>query len=639
MRSLLLLAVVATVSARDAASLTVYRIGAPFAAAERDSLDRLGIGLRQIPWSASQVQDGLEVDSLQAGSLQPNYFDEHEDIAAGLLSRGGWVGVSIFANVNRLVGQVLLDRNSTSAYVWPAIAPETFGRGSIGTEQITLDLGGRFQIREVRLRPAPNHPEHFLERLSVGVRDRGFQAGNFIPNFPVVAEVRENADPEVRVTLDPPVSTEAVQLLVLRQTPKEIGIGDLELYGGGFVRQATYESDVIAMDDVANWGEIRWSGRRDPGAHVDIRTRSGADPQPDVFWLLRPEQQDSVQYLQGGGDLSLTAYKAQYGKLASLLKPERPEDRVSADTEHWSYWSSPYDFDRPGVDILSPGPRRYFQVRADFASTVEDGGQVGYVEFRVSTPPLVHDLVGEIYPVTTHVGDATRFTYYVNPTIRDGDVGFDGLEVATPSGVVSVDSLRIDAVPYDFSWSRSADGRGFDVLLPRRLEPIDSGALVEVVFTAPVLREVGTVFAGRAFDTARPQEVRQQVTPGNAIDEVDSDQLSVRTSLSRSLLFSPEIRPNPFTPNGDGIHDVVDISYALLRLTAAAPVSVAIHDLSGRLVRQVHAGKDPLGEYTQRWDGRDDANALVPPGLYMCRIEVDVQSQRETSVRVIGVAY
>ena len=154
-----------------------------------------------------------------------------------------------------------------------------------------------------------------------------------------------------------------------------------------------------------------------------------------------------------------------------------------------------------------------------------------------------------------------------------------------------------------------------------------------------MLREVSTPFAGRIFDTERPREVRQQVSAGDALAEVDSDQLTVQAPLSASLLFSPLFEPNPFTPNGDGVNDVVRISYKLLRLTTAVPVTIAIHDLSGRLVKRVYSGDDPLGEYGRTWDGRDGADRLVPPGLYLCRIEADLESNRETALGVLSVAY
>ena len=133
--------------------------------------------------------------------------------------------------------------------------------------------------------------------------------------------------------------------------------------------------------------------------------------------------------------------------------------------------------------------------------------------------------------------------------------------------------------------------------------------------------------------------MRQRVVPGDADDEVESERLSVRTALSRSLVFSPQLSPNPFTPNGDGVNDVVNISYKLLRVTSEVPVLIEIYDLSGRLVKQVHSGDDPLGEYSHTWDGTDNSNSVVPPGLYLYRIDADVQSRHETTAGIVSVAY
>lgn len=638
--SVSILAVVAlgVLSARSLPAVTLHRLGAPFTAAEKDSLEGLGIDYAEIGWSTYQQQNALDLSSTDAGLLRPSYLDQDEDIAATLLERGGKVWIHDFASENRLIGQVLLDQDPDTDYVWSAIAPESFSSKSF-TEKLTCDLGGRFLVREVRFRPRADSPDQFLESFSIGIADLGFDVYR-IPVFTSVADVQENTEPEVRIVLDPPVTTEALQLFIRRQTPKEIGLASFEVYGGGFVSQAAYESEVFELPDLASWGEIRWSGQQDPQARIDIRTRSGTDPQPEVFWQSRPEQQDSVKFLQGGGALSLTEYKDQYRRLSDVLKPTDPLNRVGPDTDNWSFWSSPYDFDFPGLDIVSPSPRRYFQVRVDFASTIEDGGFIDYIEFEASVPPAVRRLVGEIDPALAPLGEATQFTYYIRPTIRAGDNSFDGVEIFTPSGVASVDAVRIAGVEYgDFVASIHQDGRGFEVQLPRRLEATDSGALLEVGFTAPVFREVGTVFNGRVFDTARPHEVRQRIVPGNAADEIEADELSVRTSLSHSLLLPAEIRPNPFTPNGDGINDVASISYTLLRLTATVPVTIQILDLSGRLLKRVYDGDDSLGEHVHTWDGTDDSGRLVPPGVYLCRIEADVQLRRETSTALLYVAY
>ena len=153
------------------------------------------------------------------------------------------------------------------------------------------------------------------------------------------------------------------------------------------------------------------------------------------------------------------------------------------------------------------------------------------------------------------------------------------------------------------------------------------------------MREVGTRFAGRVFHSDHPHEVRQKIVSGDANQDVESDQLTVTTSLSNTLLHAPKVSPNPFTPNADGINDVVNISYKLLRVISAVPVSVEFFDLSGRLIKALYSGADPLGEYEHTWDGRDDFGNLVSPGIYLFRIQADMQSGREINAGTLSVAY
>jgi len=71
-----------------------------------------------------------------------------------------------------------------------------------------------------------------------------------------------------------------------------------------------------------------------------------------------------------------------------------------------------------------------------------------------------------------------------------------------------------------------------------------------------------------------------------------------------------------------------------LHLSRAARVSLAIHDLSGRLVRRLGTLDLQPGEHTVKWDLADDRGAATPAGLYFCEFVVE---GRRTDVRRVLV--
>jgi len=259
---------------------------------------------------------------------------------------------------------------------------------------------------------------------------------------------------------------------------------------------------------------------------------------------------------------------------------------------------------------------------------------VDFLELRASEP-VATNLVGEVWPIEALVGQTTQFTYALRPTIRAEDGGFDRLEIETSSLIQSVQEVRIGdgAVAYEV-----------EVQEPHRLavrfsplEARDSGALIEVEFEAQVLR-YGATFSARVSDSARPLEVPQGVNVGDATAAYEGNRVAVATSVGKQSLLQVVV-PAVFTPNGDGSNDEVGISYAILEITATAQVEVVLLDLSGRSVRRVYAGSDGIGEYERRWDGRDEAGQLMPPGIYLYRVSVDVDREKVEKIGVVNVVY
>lgn len=56
-------------------------------------------------------------------------------------------------------------------------------------------------------------------------------------------------------------------------------------------------------------------------------------------------------------------------------------------------------------------------------------------------------------------------------------------------------------------------------------------------------------------------------------------------------------------------------------LAKSGAAHVGIFDLTGRLVRPLHAGVQAAGIHGLTWDGTDSSGAILPPGIYLCRVE------------------
>jgi hypothetical protein len=70
------------------------------------------------------------------------------------------------------------------------------------------------------------------------------------------------------------------------------------------------------------------------------------------------------------------------------------------------------------------------------------------------------------------------------------------------------------------------------------------------------------------------------------------------------------LRPNPFRSS-------VTVTYALARATT---VDLSVYDVAGRRVRRLHSGRRPAGEAAALWDGRDETDGAVGPGIYFVRL-------------------
>ena len=629
----------------QAGALTIYRLGGedlpPPAEVQRGEAD-----FRQLSWAAVDpvAQGRTEGVVMESSGIAPLFFGPDENIGPSIWQRRGSLLVEGYGGygVNNEADLVV---DGDRATVFDVVGEAEYLGGAVTTgKTFLIDLGGLFAVDRVRFSPRQGFEDRVADSfyimtnveeisteeakevsLPLFIQQDMLRALNLV--FTIVAEGKENQQPVVERSL-PKTPIRRLVLWVAAQT-KPWEIAELEIFAEGYVPQAGYVSNLIDLGTSSSLGWVRWSGRQDRQAMVAIRNQSGDDADPNLYWRKTFRGDEQVTYGTNGKPLT----RRDYDRLETL-----EQGLITHDSANWELWSAPYDFaDSAGVLLVAAKPRRYVQFSVDFSSSLsQDGGRLGYLEFAVS-PPAVSGLLGEISPWQTEASKLTAFTYLVRPTIEPGDRGFDGLEIHASGGrVVGVDTVRIGGQVVAFS--QEVEPERVVVHFPR-LGLAQAGELLEVVFGGEVFR-YGATFAGRVFDSETPQEVWQNVRAGDAAEQLDGNTLVVATSsLSDQVLGHLELGGGVFTPNGDGVNDVLRISYDLLKLTVLTPVVVRVWDLAGQPVAQVYAGQGLAGRQVQEWDGRDGQGQLVRPGIYICQVEVETAEGRQTHSHLLTVAY
>ncbi len=653
------------------AGLTIYRLGGenlpPPPEVERGEAD-----LRQFSWAdieASRLGSGESL-IIGADAISPLFFTAEENIAPTVWERGGYLQTQGFqAWVEADDIQQITDLDRETAYVGLQGADcrreIRSGCGSNVGEYLTVgktflfDLGGLFAVNKIRFFTRTENQENYIEafqvwtntatnaELGISFDDLCSTSGaghlgncvGFVNRahsdlffrkdllFHAERKVTENTKPTVDVEL----SGEYIRRLALfvPSQNRDWEIAEFEIFAPGYVPTASYTSNILDLEEEMVLGWVRWSGNKDAAAKVAIRSQSGSDANPNIYWRKTFRGNEQVNYNDRGRPLTRGAYQR-------LELSE--QGNITRDAENWDLWSIPYDFaDSLGVPLTAARPRQFVQFQVDFESDAAAGSELRYVEFAAS-PPAAAELVGEIEPWQVETAELTQFTYAIRPTIGLDSPGFDRLEISVDGGrLADVDAVRIGGEEVAFTELEVGDDRL--VVAMSRVDFNRTEELIEVVFNGEIFR-FGAIFAGRVFNSEMPQDIRQPIQPGNSTALLDGNTLSVQSlSLGGQLLGSLSLSLGVFTPNGDGVNDGLDISYDLLKLTAPSPVVVEVRDLAGRRVREVYNGFDTAGRHVRQWDGMDGSGQKVSPGLYICRVEAATEEGRETKSGVVSVVY
>ena len=430
-------------------------------------------------------------------------------------------------------------------------------------------------------------------------------------------------------------------------------IGDFELFGQGVPRRAIYRTDIFDLGQSVNWGRLHWAATpmrmvagqlvevdaADVGVEIEVRT--GRDGDPNIYY----------EYTNRGGEQVVSRaryeFELQPRYRAGLVREPRPGMRASIqyDRDNWSYWTSPISASGSALDLRGGS---HIQLRIalmsdDFESLLR------LDSLWVDTAPLLAQrVIAEVvraddpHPARgfteVEAGRQTDFTCAIRADFQGGENGFNALRIRTGSETV-FRSLAIGSALQTVEPLRVEQRDGDLVVhLPQRIDA-DHPQTVYVGFSASVYALAWT-FDGEVFDAAG-QLLPQPLEAGNASDEIGTETLRVVVSQasSGSVLRSFELSSAVLTPNGDGVNDVVDVRYALFQLPEAVPTALCIYGLGGQRLVRVPNAVQRAGPQQVRWDGRDEAGRLLPPGLYLVGIEVvgDGASMRQFSP--LGLAY
>ena len=665
---------ISTVALSDSDAVTIYRIGGEGLAPPDiegpleimqltwDELPAPAVDgasrFIQLPWEGTEetLFGNSYLVEHNPDFIAPTFLDPSVNLTPSVRARGGSIqSTDGYTFKDEPTLDLMFDEDENTAYHGGG-SGYTWGSWKV----IEVDLGGPFPISRIVLYPTPQYADQrFLTEVTIAVNDGderkdGLRGTAPAENPPAgianrhIIYAREYGSGSRRdweedgtvfsatqnriSRLDLEVKSFPTQKIFLMTTVGTWEIAELEIYGDGYVPQASYRSNILDLGQPSTLGELVWRGERDVDATVDLLTRSGDTPDPNTYWRYTFRGEERSSFDGDGKPLTRAVFEKLEGGEQAGITP---------DSGNWQFWSTPLDFDGQVAPLAANRPRQYVQFDVDLKSAnTTASSRLDYLEFRVSSPPIVSQIVAEISPPVVAARTMTQFRYLLLPRFSDTDLGFDSIEIDAATEIASVDSVRVNDIYLDESeWSWQPAETGFVVNLPR-IDLQRTDELIEIVFQSEVFK-YGTVFKSRVFDSSRLEEPRQLVAAGDADQLVDSNTLSVGLSdFGQSSIQSLQLSSPVATPNGDGVNDVIEISFDLVNLSDGVPVTLGLYDLAGRKMVDVFDGTAASGRQSATWDGSvDDTGSLAAPGVYILRLDVSADEGSNTSLGIVSVAY
>jgi hypothetical protein len=437
-------------------------------------------------------------------------------------------------------------------------------------------------------------------------------------------------------------------------------IGDFELYAQGIPQRAVYVGKIVDLGQNVNFGRLHWAATpmrlvdgvvvEDPDAQVGVQVevRTGRDADPAVYHEFTNTALEKEVSRDRYVDLRprLVRVSADAGSFRTREPKPGVRASISYDTENWTFWSVPFTESGQPLRLRSGS---FLQMQLTLESRDFDAWVRLDSLWIETTPLLASDVLAEVARLDdqqpprgfteVELGQMTDFAIDVQAVFEDTRApGFEAVRIRTGNRT-SFRRLEMGdplAVVEPAQIKEEADG--LLVFLPQKITP-SSNQPVRVVFGTEVF-DIASTFEAEVFNPD-DEGLPQPAIAGNASDEVSTNSLRILSGQESANVFVQDLNFSTpvLTPNGDGVHDQVVLSYALFRLPQPVPVSLEVHALNGRRLARIDLGTQDSGLQDITWDGRNENGSLLPPGLYLVSLSLETGFAASRQLRTLGIAY
>ncbi len=463
-------------------------------------------------------------------------------------------------------------------------------------------------------------------------------------SWTTVASNDDNQDKDIYTSFDP-IQTRYIRITITKSDQLNwTFIGDVQVFGSGYSSAGYYNSKVKDLGQVVNFSYASWRSEIPPDTYLNLQFRTDSLEVigeqvviEDSTILAHGRVVAGFERISNAPGDTVYVRDVDYSIDYTTGVIKRISTRIGfgttlrVDYRVWSNWSPEYS-DAEGVLFAVVEPRQFVQYRVNLRTFSLDTPRLDEITLHYSTAPVAYKAEGTVTPAEVEILKPAKLTFRFDLQFEAANLGCDTVKIAVPS-LAKVTEIRWQGQP--LSSSEYVD--------------LTTNKEICIAFDLPVF-EIPTATLEIDFNITLfssendfPALILSETTPLNPqfVEQSGVGWHVSTTGIPEAPLVSVEIKPNPFSPNGDGIFDEATISFFVAKISTAKLLTVKVFDLNGDVLRTLRDELAPAGppEPDIIWDGRDEWGSLVLPGPYLLQVRLRTDSGDEVRTKIVTVAY